>query len=96
MLNLTSKQQELIKDLIKKYIPNITVWVYGSRVKGTSTSKSDLDLAAFVSPKQKIEIINLREAFEESNLPFKVDLFAWYEIPDFFRQNIEQEHIVLI
>ena len=37
MLNLTPKQQELIKDLIKKYIPNITVWVYGSRVKGTST-----------------------------------------------------------
>ncbi|MDR1327515.1 MAG: nucleotidyltransferase domain-containing protein [Heliobacteriaceae bacterium] len=95
MLDLTESQQELVKDLLKKYIPNTAVWAYGSRVKGTSTPKSDLDIAAFTHAEQKAGIINLREAFEESNLPFRVDLFVWDEVPAAFRKNIEREHVVL-
>jgi type I restriction enzyme S subunit len=94
-IDITSSQHKIILDLLKRYIPNTTVWAYGSRVKGTSTPKSDLDLAAFVAPEQKIGVINLKEALEESNLPFRVDLFIWDEVPVAFRKNIEEEHVIL-
>jgi hypothetical protein len=37
----------------------------------------------------------LREALEESNLPFRVDLFAWDEVPESFKANIEKESVCL-
>ena len=37
----------------------------------------------------------LREAFDESSLPFRVDLFVWDDVPQDFRKRIETEHVVL-
>ena len=36
----------------------------------------------------------LREAFEESDLPFRVDFFVWDEIPEIFHENIKSEYVV--
>jgi len=72
------------------------VWVYGSRAKQTSGPRSDLDLVVFSQTEQQRQVANLREAFEESNLPFRVDLFVWDEVPANFRNVIEKDHVVLI
>ncbi|WP_148307620.1 nucleotidyltransferase family protein [endosymbiont of unidentified scaly snail isolate Monju] len=37
---------------------------------------SDLDLVVFAGPAQKNVVAELREAFEENELPFRVDLFT--------------------
>ena len=34
--------------------------------------------------------------FEESNLPFRVDLFVWDDVPEQFRKRIEAEYVVLV
>ena len=39
---------------------------------------------------------HLREAFEESDLPFRVDLFVWDRIPEQFKAQIEAEHVELL
>ena len=49
---------------------------------------SDLDLVVFATPKQCRRVGDLREAFEESDLPFRVDLFVWDEIPENFRERV--------
>ncbi|MEI7474960.1 MAG: restriction endonuclease subunit S [bacterium] len=87
--------QKIIKDLLKRYIPNTEVWAYGSRVKWTSKPQSDLDMVVFASKEEKIAASNLKEAFEESSLPFRVDLFIWDEVPEQFHDNIKKEHVVL-
>ena len=70
--------------------------MYGSRVKWTSRPQSDLDLVVFATPEQRPQVGDLREAFEESNLPFRVDLFVWDDVPDSFRKQIQEEHVVLV
>ena len=50
----------------------------------------------FATPQQRRLVGDLREAFEESNLPFRVDLFVWDETPEAFRRQIEAEHVVLV
>ncbi len=69
--------------------------MYGSRVKWTSRPQSDLDLVVFATPEQRRQVGDLREAFEESNLPFQVDLFVWDDVPESFRKLIEAEHVPL-
>ena len=85
-IDLTPLQQDTIKELISKYLPNPKVWIYGLRAKSTSRIESDLDMGVFSKPEQNCAVSNLRETFEESNIPFRVDLFIWDEIPASFRE----------
>lgn len=94
-LDLTDTQYNEILSLLEHYLPNTEVWVYGSRVKSAAKPYSDLDLIAFSSNDQRSAVINLKEAFEESSLPFRIDFFVWNEVPEQFHKNIMAERIVL-
>ena len=95
-IDVTPRQRRTILRLIERHLPETDIWAYGSRAKWTSHPSSDLDLVAFAGPHQRRQIADLREAFEESNLPFRVDLFVWDEIPETFREQIDDEHVVVV
>lgn len=95
-IDITPEQHETILMLLRRYLPGTTAWVYGSRAKWTSRPDSDLDLVVFAEPGQHLRIGELRDAFEESSLPFRVDLFVWDEVPDSFRENIVEEHVEIM
>lgn len=94
-IDLTPNQRRAVLRLIQAYLPRTQVWAYGSRVKRTSNPSSDLDLVAFSDPRQGRQIADLREAFEESDLPFRVDVLVWEDLPQSFREEIERDHVVL-
>ena len=95
-IDITAEQRKTVLALLASHLPNTTAWVYGSRVKWTSGPKSDLDMVVFAGPEQSGRVSGLREAFEESNLPFRVDLFVWDDVSEQFRKQIEAEHVVLV
>ena len=95
-IDITAEQRKTVLALLARHLPNTTAWVYGSRVKWTARPESDLDLVVFAKPEQERRVSDLREAFEESNLPFRVDLFVWDTVPEQFRKTIEAEHVVLV
>ena len=95
-IDISSAEKKIILSLIKTHLPNTTVWAYGSRATWSARPKSDLDLVAFASADQKNAVYDLKEAFEESDLPFRVDFFVWDQVPDEFRVNIERERVVLV
>ena len=95
-IDITVKQRKIVTDLLERHLPNTTAWVYGSRAKWASRPQSDLDLVVFATPEQNGRVSDLREALEESNLPFRVDLFVWDAVPEQFRKQIKSEHVVLV
>ena len=95
-IDITAKQRKIVTDLLERHLPNTTAWVYGSRAKWASRPQSDLDLVVFATPKQNGRVSDLREALEESNLPFRVDLFVWDAVPEQFRKQIKSEHVALV
>ncbi|MBF2755408.1 MAG: restriction endonuclease subunit S [Gammaproteobacteria bacterium AqS3] len=94
-IDLTTGHYQLVKQLLNIHLPNTLVWAFGSRITFQSRPTSDLDLAVFTDKIQQREVNNLREAFEESNLPFEVDVLVWNDIPEHFKPNIQKAHYVL-
>lgn len=94
-LDLGADYLEVVLELLGSHIPDTAVWAYGSRVSGKARKYSDLDLVAFAGTSQDKQIADLKEAFEESNLPFRVELFVWDEIPEHFHNEIRNNHVEL-
>ncbi len=94
-IDLTSDQRNTVEVLIARYLSDTEAWAYGSRVGWTSRPQSDLDVVVKATPEQADAVSTLREAFEDSSLPFRVNLFIWEEVPDLFREQIVQDHIVM-
>jgi len=89
-LELTPEELKAIRQILKHCIPGIDVQVFGSRANNTAKPYSDLDLA--VMTKQPLSLQQgamLTEAFEESDLPFKVDIVDWAAISQNFKKVIE-------
>ena len=95
-IDITPEERQTVLALLQRHLPGTAAWVYGSRAKWTSTPTSDLDLVVFATPGQQPQVGDLREAFEESNLPFRVDLFVWDDMPESFRQRIEADKAPLV
>ena len=94
-LLMDNEDQMLLIEILNDIMPNNEVWLYGSRIKGTARPNSDLDMIVFATSQQSLEIEDLKEAFDESDLPFRVDLFTWEELPKSFHNNIKADHFVL-
>ena len=95
-IDISDEQRETILALLERHLPGTAAWVYGSRTKWTSRPQSDLDLVVFATPEQRYRVGSLRDAFGESDLPFRVDLFVWDDVPEAFHEKIEAEHVELV
>jgi predicted nucleotidyltransferase len=72
---LTPDQARLVRAILESVVPGATVRVFGSRATGRARPFSDLDLLV-VQPARLdwAEQAALRDRFEASELPFRVDL----------------------
>ena len=82
--------------ILERHVPGREVRVFGSRVAGKAKAFSDLDLAVMgEEPVSAAVLADLREAFRESDLPFKVDVVDWATTRESFRRVIERECVVI-
>lgn len=91
MLDLKPEHERVVKDILRQYVPDAVVYAFGSRVTGKAKPHSDLDLVIVgrdAIPLGQMHL--LAEAFDDSDLPFRVDVLDWQSISDDFRQNIRQ------
>ncbi|QPD04234.1 MAG: hypothetical protein Nkreftii_002008 [Candidatus Nitrospira kreftii] len=94
-IDITTEQRNTLRGLLRRFLPGVAVWAYGSRVKWTARPNSDLDLVAFTTPEQRSQAADLKEALAESNLPFPVDLHVWDDVPERFREIIRKDYMVV-
>ena len=95
-LSMTAAERQIVLALLQTHLPDTTAWVYGSRATGTAGTTSDLDLVVFATVEQMPNVGDLRDAFDESNLPFRVDLFVWDALPEDVQSSIRRQHVVLL
>ena len=96
MIDIRSDYLRIIKSILKKYVPDYKVLAFGSRVAWTAKEYSDLDLVVVSdTPLSPRTMALMKEAFSESDLPFKVDVLDWATTSDEFRSVIEKEYEVV-
>jgi predicted nucleotidyltransferase len=87
---------EIVKAILHQHIPERAVWAFGSRIKSTARKTSDLDLVIIGETPLSFETLAaIRDAFSDSNIPYKVDVLDWVTIPDSFREEILKAHLLL-
>lgn len=95
-LDLSENEYEIVRAILKQKLPNTEVRAFGSRVTGKARPYSDLDLVIMTqTPIPLSELAALREAFSESDLPWKVDLVDWASTSTKFRAVINQDNVVV-
>jgi predicted nucleotidyltransferase len=88
-IDLSSEHRKIVEGILKKYIPNHYVVVFGSRVTGTANKTSDLDLCIMGDEHISFAMLsNLRDEFSLSDLPYKVDLIDWTTVTSDFKTII--------
>ena len=96
MIDLNPKYLETVQRILTEHVPECEVRAYGSRVTWTARDYSDLDLAVVGrKPFSLRRMRQLKEAFEESDLPIRVDVWDWHTISDGFKKAIAEEYEVI-
>ena len=94
MIDLRPEQLALVRRLLAAHVPECEVRAFGSRTKGTAKPYSDLDLMVMGKAKLERSRLNrLEEAFEESTLPFRVEVMDGWTLSVPFREAIAGEAV---
>ena len=95
-IDVSPEDLEQVLAILDRHLPGREVRAFGSRVAGKAKVYSDLDLAVMgEEPLSASVMADVREAFRESDLPFKVDVVDWATTSDTFRRIIEREFVVV-
>ena len=96
-VDINPDQLRTIQNILRYHLPaGFKVWVFGSRVDWSTKDTSDLDLA--VEGPDTLDyntMIELEVAFEESNLPYTVDVVDLKSVSSGFRKIVEGQRVPL-
>lgn len=87
--------------ILAERVPSVWAYAFGSRVRaedGSCTARAHSDLDIVLCGEEKLAfptILALRSDFEDSTLPFFVDVLDWNDIPESFRKEIRKNNVLL-
>jgi len=96
-IDLAPEHLNLVRAILRQHLPaHAKVWVFGSRATGKAHRGSDLDLAIDLGQELPSNTeYALHFAFEDSDLPWTVDIVDMQRIDGVFRQNVWQDRVEL-
>lgn len=96
LLDVRPDLLQIVQEILQKHVPERAVWAFGSRAKWLTKENSDLDLCIVgETPLSFTTLGLLKEAFEESDLPWKVDVVDWATTSESFRKIIERDKVMV-
>jgi len=95
-IDLAPDVLDTVVAILDRHLPDRDIRAIGSRITGTAKPFSDLDLVIDGSaPLDLGTLARLREEFEESSLPFTVDIVEWAVASAGFRRAIDAQAVML-
>ena len=95
-IDIRADHWAIVRDILRKHVPQCEVWAFGSRARGMAKQYSDLDLAVITDQPLSLSVsAALANDFSESELPWKVDVVDWATTSESFRKIIERDRVVV-
>jgi predicted nucleotidyltransferase len=96
LIDIRPDHWAIVRDILRKHVPQYEVWAFGSRARWLAKQYSDLDLAVITHQPLSLSVsASLSDDFSESDLPFKVDVLDWATTRASFRKIVEQDKVVV-
>ena len=96
-IGVTPEELAEIRRILAEHLPGCEVRAFGSRVTGQAKSYSDLDLAVVgEAPIHWNDLGKLTEAFQASDLPFRVEVMDWNVAAPAFQAVIRARYVVIL
>lgn len=93
-VDISPDHLKVVEEILHKNLPSgVVVWVFGSRASWATRDSSDLDLAL----KGGIDhdtMLALEMAFEDSILPYTVDIIDLDQVSDSFRRIVDEQKVI--
>lgn len=103
-MNETSRYKKQICEIIKKFIPNCKIILFGSRARNTHQPGADIDIAILKkqvppstdteTPIDKKVLGLIEEEIEETSIPLFVDLIDLQNTSEELKEKIKKEGIL--
>lgn len=93
--DVTTQELAIIRQVLESTLPaHCKVWVFGSRAKNQAKYNSDLDLAIECAEAlDKTTLMQLETQFDESRLPYRVDIVDLNKAEPYFKEIVEQQKV---
>lgn len=96
LVDISPDHLKVVQEILRENLPSgVAVWVFGSRASWATSDSSDLDLA-LEGDIDHDTILALEMAFEESSLPYTVDIIDLNQVSDSFRRIVEIQRVPLV
>lgn len=96
LLDIRPDHLEIVRDILRRHVPQYAVSAFGSRAKSTAKMYSDLDLCIHTDRALDFSTLGaLNDDFAESDLPYKVDVVDWATTSEAFRKIIERDKVLI-
>ncbi|MBQ7612914.1 MAG: nucleotidyltransferase domain-containing protein [Spirochaetaceae bacterium] len=93
---ISTVEKQILRDILSEYMQDFSFYCYGSRVKGTHSAVSDLDVLIKGEKEMPLcSLCTLKESIDESDLPYIVN-FTDYHLIDQEFYNLIKDDLVLI
>ncbi|MCY0967122.1 nucleotidyltransferase family protein [Parathalassolituus penaei] len=91
-IDISSEQLRIVREVLSTHLAGYPVYAFGSRARKTARPYSDLDLAIISAhPLTLDQLATVKEAFSESDLPWRVDVIDWNQASLSFKDRAKDD-----
>jgi len=92
---LDEKIKQKIIAVISALMPDVKIYLFGSRARGTNGPRADIDIALDGGKRLPIaDVDEVKSMFKESNIMYNIDIVDFHFITDIMRQEILKDRII--
>jgi len=95
MKELDEKTKQKIIAVISALMPDVKIYLFGSRARGTNGPRADIDIALDGGKRLEIEDVDeIKSMFRESNIIYHIDVLDFHQVTDAMRESIIKDRII--
>jgi hypothetical protein len=92
--NVKPEYKDILTKIVKKYLPECKIYLFGSRARQTNDPTADIDIVLDMhKPIDHYKLALIRDDIEESTIPFFVDVVDMQSISQEMKDQIGKEKI---
>ena len=95
MKELDEKTKQKIIAVISALMPDVKIYLFGSRARGTNTLMADIDIALDGEKElSRADVDEVKSMFKESNIMYMIDVVDFHSVSKIMQEQILKDRVI--